>query len=71
LESIFRAFGWIVRDKCLDVAPDHRASVDKGSHDEAAIFNRAFWQSTTDVYVVGEPRRIAANIAKLPQLLPK
>jgi hypothetical protein len=71
LESIFRAFGWIVRDKCLDVVPDHRTSVDKGSHDEATTFNRAFWQSTTDVCVVGEPRRIAANIAKLPQLLPK
>ena len=56
LESIFRAFGWIVRDKCLDVVPGHRTSVDKGGHDEAAIFNRAFWQSTTDVYVVGGNR---------------
>ena len=69
LESIFRAFGWIVRDKCLDVVPGHRTSVDKGGHDEAAIFNRAFWQSTTDVYVVqGEPQRIALKIAKLPEL---
>jgi len=35
-ESI-RAFGWIVRDKRLDVISGHRASVDKGSHDEAVI----------------------------------
>jgi len=47
----------------------HRTSVDKGGHDEVAIFNRAFWQSTTDVYVVqGEPQRIALKIAKLPEL---
>jgi hypothetical protein len=69
LESIFRAFGWIVRDKCLDVVPGHRTSVDKGGHDEAAIFNRAFWQSTTDVLRSrGEPQRIVVKIAKLPEL---
>jgi hypothetical protein len=37
LESIFRALLWIVRDKRLDVVSGHRTSVDKGSHDEAAI----------------------------------
>jgi hypothetical protein len=52
LESIFRAFCWAV-PRQMDVVPGHRASVDKGGHDEAAIFNRAFWQSTTDVYVGG------------------
>jgi len=34
-----RAFGWIVCDKRLDVVSSHRASVDKGSDDEAVILN--------------------------------
>jgi hypothetical protein len=58
-ESI-RAFGWIVRDKRLDVVSGHRTSVDKGSHDEAA---RASWLSITDVcvmYKTSSPRRRSA-----------
>jgi hypothetical protein len=51
LESTFAASDWIVRDKCLDVVSRHGTSVDKGGHDEDAMFNRAPWLSITDVYV--------------------
>jgi hypothetical protein len=51
-ESIFRAFARIIRDKRLDVVSGHRTSVDKDSHDEAAMFNRTPWWSTTDVCVI-------------------
>jgi hypothetical protein len=50
-ESIFRAFARIIRDKRLNVVSGYRTSVDKG-HDEAAMFNRAPWWSTTDVCVI-------------------
>ena len=66
MESI-RALDWIVRDKRLDVVSGRRTSVDKGRHGSGhPLVVRG--RSITDVYVVREPR-IAANIAKLPELL--
>jgi hypothetical protein len=42
LENVLADVGWIVRDKSLDVVSGCRTSVDKGSHSEVGIVNRAF-----------------------------
>jgi hypothetical protein len=52
---------WVTRRLTrLDVVSGHRTSVDKGSHHETIL-----------IALLGEARRIATNIAKLPELLGK
>ena len=68
LESIFRAFGWIVRDKCLDVVSGHRAPVDKGRHEasnrnDCGAVNYGCLRSQGTTADRGQHRQVAGVIA--------